>query len=131
MKDHLRTIKQNVAESAPDENTEDGGEKDEVSDLSLEERPVAFPSEPFQEEESGDKPSQIRGAIPTDANISIEPDQKWIEMMNVEREPHRRHERSGAAEEFKEFRSSGWVSQKIASLEGRMPPGVEINSAAH
>jgi len=103
MKDHLRTIKQNVADSAPDENTEDGSEKDEVSDLSLEEGPVAFPSEPFQEEESGDKPSQIRGAIPTDANISIEPDQKWIEMMNVEREPHRRHERSGAAEEFKEL----------------------------
>jgi hypothetical protein len=104
MKDHLRTIKQNVAESPPDENAEDGGEKDKVGYLSLEERPIAFPGEPFQEEKSGDKPGQIRSAIPTDTDISIEADQKWVEMMNVEREPHRRHERSWGVQEFKEFK---------------------------
>src|SRR6201986_2497838 len=107
MEDHLRTVKQNVAESSPDQNAEDGGEKDKVGYLGLAERPIAFPGEPFQEEKSGDEACQIRSAIPTDTDISIEPDQKWVEVMNVEREPHRRHERSGAAEEFKEFRSSG------------------------
>jgi hypothetical protein len=69
--------------------------------------PVAFPSEPLQEEKSSDEACQIRSAIPTDTDISIEPDQKWVEVMNVEREPHRRHERSGAAQEFKELVGRG------------------------
>ena len=107
MEDHLRTIKQNVAESPPDQNAEDGGEKDKVGYLSLAERPIAFPGEPFQEEKSGDEACQIGGAIPTDTNISVEPDQKWVEVMNVEREPHRRHERTGAAQEFKELVGRG------------------------
>ncbi|HEX6566230.1 MAG TPA: hypothetical protein VF020_18210, partial [Chthoniobacterales bacterium] len=137
MKDHLRPIKQNVTESSPDQNAENGGEKDKVGYLSLAERPVAFPSEQFQEKKSSDEARQIRSAIPTDTDISIETHQKWVEVMNVEREPHRRHEGSGAAQEFKEFkefrssgvqefRSSGWVTQKIASLEAPMPPRVEI-----
>jgi hypothetical protein len=105
MKNHLRTIKKNVPESAPDENAEDGAKKDKVSYLSFRKRPITFPGEPFQEEKRGDKSSQIGRAIPTDANISIESEQKWIEMMNVEREPHRRHERSGPAKEFKEMGS--------------------------
>ena len=103
MKDHLRAIKQNVPESSPDQNAEDGGEKDKVGYLSLAERPIAFPGEPFQEKKSGNEPCQIGSAIPTDTNIPVESDQKWVEVMNVEREPHRRHERSGAAQEFKEF----------------------------
>jgi hypothetical protein len=107
MKDHLRAIKQNVADSPSDQNAEDRGEKDKVGYLSLAERPVAFPGEPFQEEKCGDEACQIRSAIPTDTDISIEPNQKWIEMMNVEREAHRRHERTGVAQEFKAFGSSG------------------------
>jgi hypothetical protein len=107
MKDHLRKIKQNLTEAPPNQNTEDGAEKDEVGYLMVAERPIAFPGEPFQEEKSGDKACQIRSAIPTDANIPIESDQKWVEVMNVEREPHRRHERSGAAKEFKELVGQG------------------------
>src|ERR1700749_3279916 len=102
MEDHLRTIKQNVAESPHDQNAEDGGEKDKVGYLSLTERPIAFPGEPFQEEKSGDEACQIGGAKHTNTNTSVEPEQKWVEVMNVDREPHRRHERTGAAQEFKE-----------------------------
>jgi hypothetical protein len=81
--------------------------------LGFRERPIPFSSQPFEEKKSSDKACQIRGAIPADANIAVKPDKKWVEMMNVEREPHRPHERSGTAEEFKElvgvqeFRSSG------------------------
>ena len=83
---HRRSVKKNIPEPPTEENAKQRCIEDEIADLVFPQRTVSFSSEPFHQVKCADESGDVSKAVPSDAELFVEPNEERTEMVNVEGE---------------------------------------------